>query len=183
MGRFAEDDLRRVVERYEATKNAALAERDASLRAFQAAGWRPVELQRVTGYSRETIRQALNPKARTDTNAGRRQATAERAEEPGARFVVPATLAELRGPTTGTITLPRQLDDRDDPTYDLTKRARIARMYETVMHKSASVNDLRDWLDQDVLIKLWPELSIAPRLRGRWERRFPLLGRRWSYRE
>jgi hypothetical protein len=183
MARFSEEDIRDVVARYEATKDAALTERDARLREIHAAGWLAVELQRVTGYSRETIRQALNPQARTETNAGRRRATTERAEEPAARFVVPATLAELRGPTTGTVTVPSHLDDQGDPRYDLTKRARVARMYEAVMHRAASVNDLRDWLDQDLLIKLWPELNIAPRLRGRWERRFPLLGRRWSYRE
>jgi hypothetical protein len=54
---FAED------ERYKVT---ALAKRDARLREFAAAGWRPVDIQRVTGYSRETIRQALKPEARAD---------------------------------------------------------------------------------------------------------------------
>jgi len=70
---FAEDELRRLVTEYEATKNAALARRDARLQAFRAAGWRPVDLQRVTGYSRETIRQALRPAARQVVNAGRRK--------------------------------------------------------------------------------------------------------------
>ncbi|MEV6927217.1 hypothetical protein AB0M46_22325 [Dactylosporangium sp. NPDC051485] len=46
--------MRAVVAEYEATKKAALAKRDAALRAFHAAGWRAVDLQRVTGYSRET---------------------------------------------------------------------------------------------------------------------------------
>ncbi|KIR66726.1 hypothetical protein [Micromonospora haikouensis] len=47
-----------------ATRAQALTERDEQLRAFHAAGWRPVDLQRVTGYSRETIRQALRPEVR-----------------------------------------------------------------------------------------------------------------------
>ena len=56
-----EDELRGVIAEYEATKNAAIAKRDAELRAFHADGWRAVDLQRVTGYSRETIRQVLHP--------------------------------------------------------------------------------------------------------------------------
>jgi len=49
MGRFSEDELHAVVSRYEATRAQALTERDEQLRAFHAAGWRPVDLQRVTG--------------------------------------------------------------------------------------------------------------------------------------
>jgi hypothetical protein len=55
MGGHSEDALRNVVAEYETRKAAALAGRDAALRAFHAAGWRPVDLQRVTGYSRETV--------------------------------------------------------------------------------------------------------------------------------
>ena len=100
MGRFTEEDGRQVIATYEATKDAALAERDAKLREIHAAGWRAVELQRVTGYSRETIRQALNPQARTETNAGRRAATAERADEARARLVAPVESAGVDGQST-----------------------------------------------------------------------------------
>ncbi|MFY1673486.1 hypothetical protein ACN27G_26570 [Plantactinospora sp. WMMB334] len=48
MGQFSEDELHGVVSRYEATRAAALTERDEQLRAFHAAGWRPVDLQRVS---------------------------------------------------------------------------------------------------------------------------------------
>lgn len=184
MGRFTEDDLREVVARYEATKDAALKERDSSLRAFHAAGWQATELHRVTGYSRETIRQALNPQARADTNAGRRMLRAAREQEGGGPLiVVPGTLAELRGPTTGTATLPDYLDDSDERSYDLTKRPRVRQMYEMVLHNAAAVDELRTWIDQGLLVKLWPELALNPRLRAKWERRFPALGRRWGYRE
>src|SRR5688572_3385304 len=73
MGQFTEEELREAVNGYEATKNAALMRRDAQLREFHARGWRPVDLQRVTGYSRETIRQALHPEVRRATNTGRRK--------------------------------------------------------------------------------------------------------------
>ena len=52
MGQFTEEELHEVVSGYEASKNAALVRRDAQLREFHARGWRPVDLQRVTGYSK-----------------------------------------------------------------------------------------------------------------------------------
>ena len=55
MSGFTEDALRDVIAEYETRKTAALDDRDAALRAFHADGWRPVDLQRVTGYSRETV--------------------------------------------------------------------------------------------------------------------------------
>jgi hypothetical protein len=184
MGRFSEDDLRQVIVRYEATKDAALAERDASLRAFHGAGWRAIELQRVTGYSRETIRQALSPQARSDINAGRRLTRNSRAQE---RFLVPDRLAELVGPTTGTVTLPDHLvevtAEVEASTYDLADRLQLTRMYSRVMQKAASVAELHAWLNQDLLVEVWPELMLPQRLRLLWERRFPALGRRSSYRE
>jgi hypothetical protein len=189
MGRFGEDDLHQVIARYEATKDAALAERDASLRAFHGAGWRAVELQRVTGYSRETIRQALSPQARSDINAGRRLTRSARAPEGARRFLVPDSLAELVGPTTGTVTLPDHLvcvgadGQAEDSTYDLANRGQLTRLYTIVMHEATSEADLRAWLNQDLLVKVWPELVLAGRLRLRWERRFPALGRRSTYRE
>src|SRR5882757_7041314 len=73
MGQFTEDELREVASGYEASKKAALMRRDAQLREFHARGWRPVDLQRVTGYSRETIRQALHPEVRLATNTSRRK--------------------------------------------------------------------------------------------------------------
>ena len=73
VSQYSEGDLRAVVARYEATRAAALTERDEQLRAFRAAGWRPVDLQRITGYSRETIRQALRPEARRAANLSRRK--------------------------------------------------------------------------------------------------------------
>src|SRR4051794_31531319 len=115
MGRFTEDELREVVSGYEESKSAALLRRDAQLREFHARGWRPVDLQRITGYSRETIRQALHPEVRRAANSHRRKIVAGPPVRPaeayttyGARkpYVVAQRLDDLRGPTEGTVTLP-----------------------------------------------------------------------------
>ncbi|MFB6392525.1 hypothetical protein [Polymorphospora lycopeni] len=183
MGRYTEDALRDVIARYEASKDEALARRDSQLRAFHADGWRPVDLQRVTGYSRETIRQALHPEARRAANHSRRKTSAADPRPPedyvpyGARkpYVVADTLDDLRGPTEGTVTLPRHLDWSGDPAYDLDRPARLAAMYKTVLNEASTVQDLRTWIDGKVLVRLWPQLWLPPRLRQLWERRFPEL--------
>ena len=180
MGRFSEDELQAVVSRYEATRAAALTERDEQLRAFHAAGWRPVDLQRVTGYSRETIRQALRPEVRRATNLSRRrmsphppayyQPYGDRRPYGGAE-----TLADQHGPTDGSVTLPRHLDWSGHAEYDLNRPARLASMYKVVLTEASTVEDLHTWLDANLLRRLWPTLWLPSQLRQRWEDAFPEL--------
>ncbi|MEV4661107.1 hypothetical protein AB0J85_04080 [Micromonospora echinofusca] len=180
MGRFSEDELHAVVSRYEATRAAALTERDEQLRAFHAAGWRPVDLQRVTGYSRETIRQALRPEVRRATNINRRRTSPRPPADYqpyGDRkpYLVAETLTALHGPTEGTVTLPRHLDWSGHAEYDLGRTARLASMYKVVLTEASTVGDLHTWLDADLLRRLWPTLWLPPQLRQRWEEAFPEL--------
>jgi len=181
MGGHTEDELRGVVAEYEATKNAAIATRDARLRAFHAAGWRAVDLQRVTGYSRETIRQALRPETRLAANSSRRKTSVARPPADyvpyGDRkpYVVADSLAELRGPTGGTVLLPSHLDWSGDAEYVLDRPARLASMYRTVLTEAVTKDDLRTWLDGTLLVDLWSGLWLPPQLRSRWEDRFPEL--------
>ena len=178
MDRYSDEALREVVAEYDATKNAVLAERDARLRAFHAAGWRPVDLQRVTGYSRETIRQALRPEVRRAANDSRRKSAVSPVARPpddylpySARkpYVVADRLDDLHGPTSGIVTLPRHLDWSGDASYNLDKPARLASMYKAVLNEAATVDDLNTWLDQPMLVRVWPSLWLPPRLRQLWE--------------
>jgi hypothetical protein len=179
-----EDELRGAIAEYEATKNAAIARRDAELRAFHAAGWRAVDLQRVTGYSQETIHQALHPETWLAANSSWRKTVAVAAGPPtdyvpyGARkrYVVVESLDELHGPSTGTVSLPHHLDWSGNAEYVLDRPAHIASMYKTVLTEASSVDDLRDWLDRALLVRLWPDLWLPPQLRRLWEDRFPELG-------
>lgn len=181
---FTEEALRAVVIEYDDGKRQLLASRDAWLRAFHANGWRPVDLQRVTGYSRETIRQALHPEIRQAANASRRKAPEGNAARPPADhlgygdrkpYIVADDLGDLRGPTDGTVTLPHHLDWSGRASYDLDRPARLASMYKAVLNEASTIEDLRDWLDERVLIELWPTLWLPTRLRGLWESRFPEL--------
>jgi hypothetical protein len=180
---FSEERLREIVSSYEATRQAALQRRDTQLREFHARGWRPIDLQRATGYSRETIRQALHPDVRRAVNTGRRKvaAPAPRPATPyvsyGDRkpYVVADRLDDLRGPTAGTVRLPRHLDWSGNASYDLDKPARLASMYRTVLNEAGSTDDLRAWLNGRVLARLWPTLWLPPQVRRLWESRFPEL--------
>jgi hypothetical protein len=189
---FTEDALRAAVAEYEDGKRELLAKRDAQIRTFHANGWRPIDLQRITGYSRETIRQALRPEVRQAANAHRRKAPLVRSDRPpvnhrahgapayGDRkpYVVADDLGDLRGPTEGTVSLPHHLDWSGRATYDLDRPARLASMYKTVLNEASTARDLSTWLDQNVLIEIWPALWLPPRLRGLWESRFPELAAR-----
>ena len=181
---FSDDGLRAVVAEYEDGKRQLLERRDGRLRAFHANGWRPVDLQRVTGYSRETIRHALHPQIRQAANAHRRKAAQGSATRPSADhfaygdrkpYIVADDLGELRGPTAGTVTLPHHLDWSGRASYDLDRPARLASMYKAVLNEASTPQDLRDWLAERFLIELWPTLWLPARLRGLWEDRFPEL--------
>nr|WP_232533866.1 hypothetical protein [Plantactinospora sp. KBS50] len=157
-----------------------MTERDEQLRAFRAAGWRPVDLQRVTGYSRETIRQALRPEVRRATNISRRRTLPQPPADYGPYgdrkpYLVAETLAQLQGPTEGMVTLPRHLDWSGHPEYDLNRTARLASMYKVVLTEASTVEDLHTWLAADLLRRLWPTLWLPPQLRQRWEDAFPEL--------
>lgn len=181
MGRYTEEALREAIAKYEATKKAALEERDAQLRAFHAAGWRPIDLVWATGYSRETIRHALHPETRRAANSNRRKKSEPRPPADyvpyGERkpYVVADDLDELRGPTSGTVALPHHLDWSGSPTYDLDDPAEVASMYKTVLNEATTVEDLRTWLDAKRLVGLWATLWLPAALRRAWEQRFPSL--------
>jgi hypothetical protein len=191
---YTEEALRSLVDDYDEGKRQLLARRDQRIRDFHAAGWRPVDLQRITGYSRETIRHALHPEVRQATNASRRKTTPPRIqarvearvearpEQPGygdrKPYVVADDLDGLRGPTKGTVTLPHHLDWSGNAVYDLGRPARLASMYKAVLNEARGAEDLRDWLDRRVLVEVWPTLWLPPRLRGLWEARFPELSAR-----
>ncbi|WP_261567547.1 hypothetical protein [Frankia gtarii] len=48
-------------------------------------------------------------------------------------------------------------------------------MYETVLREASRTADLNRRLDGLTLVRLWPDLVLAPQVRSRWETRFPEL--------
>jgi transcriptional regulator with XRE-family HTH domain len=90
-------------------------------------------------------------------------------------YVVADSLDDLRGPSSGKISLPRHLDWSGSPHYDLDKPGVLASVYQTVLSEAASVADLNSWIDRDALVAMWPNLWLPPKIRRIWKERFPEL--------
>lgn len=68
-----DDEIRQIISDYNAALELAMEIRDSRLRDALASGRKQADLVRVTGMSREAMRQALNPEVRAAVKA-RRQA-------------------------------------------------------------------------------------------------------------
>lgn len=95
---------------------------------------------------------------------------------PGCLAVVAASLADLKGPTEGTVELPLWLFwSSPDRTFDLSKPFMLRSMYEAVLGEASRPEDLTTYLDGDTLIALWPDLFLPKGVRQAWEDRHPVL--------
>ena len=89
--------------------------------------------------------------------------------------LVPASLADLLGPTVGVITLP---DWCESVTVDMSDRASVVAMYQSVIRYAPDDLSLIWWLDEDILKMLWPQLRLPARFRLAWETLHPELADR-----
>lgn len=100
---------------------------------------------------------------------------------PGSRYAdqrpyaVAGSLADLRGPTSGTVVLDQRLGWSGRARYDLANPRRLASMYETVLREATCPDDLARWLDGPTLVRLWPDLVLPPQVRRLWQARFAQL--------
>ncbi|QDY78204.1 hypothetical protein [Streptomyces qinzhouensis] len=93
-------------------------------------------------------------------------------------YVVPESLEELGGPTSGAVRLPRHIDWGPAYEYELADSADLAVMYERVLREARSREDLQTYLDGSTLWRLWGHLVLPAPLRTLWEGRFPELAAR-----
>lgn len=91
--------------------------------------------------------------------------------------VVPPSLAELRGPTAGTVTLPLWIQWSGLSTYDLNVVDDVVWMYSRVIREASSVSDLQAYLNGERLVILWPQLRLPVRHLVAWEEAFDQLQR------
>lgn len=91
---------------------------------------------------------------------------------PGRRAVIAASLADLRGPTDGTVELPIWLYwSSPDHTFNLADRGMRRWLYQIVLRQASSLEDLATYLNGDMLIALWPDLFLPKGVRRAWEDR------------
>ncbi|GAA4216213.1 hypothetical protein [Actinocatenispora rupis] len=104
------------------------------------------------------------------------QATGTRGRARGIRRVpVEDDLTRLNGPTTGVVQLPNRLLWQPDVHLDLSDRALLQFLYETVLREAHTGEELETWLDGETLIRLWPDLYLPRAVREQWERKHPEL--------
>jgi hypothetical protein len=93
---------------------------------------------------------------------------------PGRPVVVLASLAALRGPTTGTVELPIWLFWHPDRRFDLDEPGLLAWMYQIVLREARDPGDLA-YLNGERLIAIWPDLYLPGGVRQAWEDQHPEL--------
>lgn len=95
---------------------------------------------------------------------------------PGKRAIVVLDLADLRGPTDGTVELPLHLFwSSPGHVFDLGDPDMRAWLYQTVLREAAGAADLTSYLNRDILLALWPELYLPKGVRQAWEDQHPVL--------
>ncbi|MHA6668615.1 hypothetical protein ACX3O0_07070 [Homoserinimonas sp. A447] len=91
-------------------------------------------------------------------------------------YEVPGSLADLTGPSTGVINLPRIIYWGPEETVDLADPVDIRRMYQALV-RMGTVAQQVEWLNRDSLIEAWPDLVLPARCISHWEDSFPELQR------
>jgi hypothetical protein len=96
------------------------------------------------------------------------------ASRPGREVLVAASLADLRGAVHGRVELPIWLFWYPDRTFDLDEPGMLPWMYQIVLREARRPEDLA-YLDEDMLIALWPGLFLPKGVRQAWEEQHPAL--------
>jgi hypothetical protein len=91
----------------------------------------------------------------------------------GRPYLLPETLGELAGPLTGVVQLPLRLDWSEQTEFRLDDPAERNVMYERVIREATRSEDLRSYLNDQVLRQVWRQLFLPAPARRAWEVRFP----------
>lgn len=95
---------------------------------------------------------------------------------PGRRAIVVADLGSLAGPACGVVELPLRLFwSSPDRTFDLDQPSARQWLYQTVLREASRPDDLTTFLNRDILISLWPRISLPAGVRQAWEELHPVL--------
>ena len=91
-------------------------------------------------------------------------------------YEIPDTLDELTGPSTGLLELPHHIYWGPEPTVDLDTTGGATKAYQALLNEGAAI-DQTALLNRELLLAVWPVLTLPDRVRLLWEDRFPeLLG-------
>ncbi|WP_231443619.1 transcriptional regulator [Brevibacterium zhoupengii] len=89
-------------------------------------------------------------------------------------YEVVASLDDLHGPAKGTISLPIWVRWLDDGDIDLTDLGGARLAYQALLAEGTDAIQAQ-LMNKEILLRLWPQLSLDSRVRNLWEERFPEL--------
>ncbi len=91
-------------------------------------------------------------------------------------MLVVKDLADLRGPASGTVTLPLRLYwSPPGRVFDLDDPFMLRSMYQVVLGEAIRGEELTGYLNRDRLLAVWKELYLPKGVRRAWEERHPVL--------
>jgi DNA-binding transcriptional regulator YhcF (GntR family) len=95
---------------------------------------------------------------------------------PGRRAIVISDLADLHGPASGKVILPKGLFwSPAGSVWDLDDPFTLRTMYQTVLREAFHAADLADWLNGPRLVEEWPRLQLPRGVRHAWEEQHHVL--------
>lgn len=94
---------------------------------------------------------------------------------PGRRVLVIDDLADLAGPTAGTVELPLRLFWYPNRVFNLEEPGMQRWLYQTVLREASQPDDLTRYLNGETLVALWPDLRLPKGIRRAWEEHHPSL--------
>lgn len=89
-------------------------------------------------------------------------------------YYAPLRLENLAGPATGVLRLPRWVYWGPQAVFDLSEAGHVRTAYQALVRVGA-VEDQVQFLNQAVVLAVWPGLVLPVRCRQLWESRFPQL--------
>lgn len=92
-------------------------------------------------------------------------------------IIVPTSLAELHGPSSGLVAPPRRLwwSGEEGTVFDVGNRGQATELYEAVFEAARAYHDITDYLNAELLVELWSELGMRRATRQAWEAAHPAL--------
>jgi hypothetical protein len=89
-------------------------------------------------------------------------------------YDAPERLEQLRGPRAGMLVLPINVHWGPKSAVSLDSEGGVVKAYQAALAEGRLADHVV-LLNRDLLIEIWPRLSLPLRVRALWEERFPEL--------
>ena len=89
-------------------------------------------------------------------------------------YEAPHDLAELEGPDAGVVTLPRSVYWGPWQEVHLDVESDVLKAYAALLREGRE-SDQRASINRELLLRVWPDLTLPDRVRELWQSRFPEL--------